>query len=276
MQSSKVPEGTIDILARSFPQTEKLRVVIADDERPARSFLEGMLRSFDDVKLVGTAANGVEAVTLIESKKTDLALLDVQMPELDGLGVVRLLRKNRTPLIAFVTAYDQHAVRAFDVNAVDYLLKPVDAARLRQTIDRVKERLEREDYKSEETERVRAAAADYESSKPLERIAVRRGDEIVLVPVSRLFSIVADGELLHLRTQENETHTICYRLRDLAARLNPNCFVRLGRGAVVNVDMIRRIVPVPGGTFTVVLADGQELRVSRIQSRLLREKFLRL
>ena len=276
MQSSKVPEGTIDILARSFPQTEKLRVVIADDERPARSFLEGLLRSFDDVKLVGTAANGVEAVTLIESKKTDLALLDVQMPELDGLGVVRLLRKNRTPLIAFVTAYDQHAVRAFDVNAVDYLLKPVDAARLRQTIDRVKERLEREDYKSEETERVRAAAADYESSKPLERIAVRRGDEIVLVPVSRLFSIVADGELLHLRTQENETHTICCRLRDLAARLDPNCFVRLGRGAVVNVDMIRRIVPVPGGTFTVVLADGQELRVSRIQSRLLREKFLRL
>src|SRR5437867_7405855 len=276
MQSSNVPEGTIDIFARSFPQTEKLRVVIADDERPSRSFLEGMLRSFDDVKLVGTAANGVEAVTLIESKKTDSALLDVQMPELDGLGVVRLLRKNRTPLIAFVTAYDQHAVRAFDVNAVDYLLKPVDAARLRQTIDRVKERLEREDYKSEETERVRAAAADYESSKPLERIAVRRGDEIVLVPVSRLFSIVADGELLHLRTQENETHTICYRLRDLAARLNPNCFVRLGRGAVVNMDMIRRIVPVPGGTFTVVLADGQELRVSRIQSRLLREKFLRL
>ena len=91
-------------MARSFPQTEKLRVVIADDERPARSFLEGLLRSFDDVKLVGTAANGVEAVTLIESKKTDLALLDVQMPELDGLGVVRLLRKNRTPLIAFVTA----------------------------------------------------------------------------------------------------------------------------------------------------------------------------
>src|SRR5438093_3997480 len=159
MQSSKIPEGKVDILARSFPQTEKLRVVIADDERPARSFLEGMLRSFDDVKLVGTAANGVEAVTLIESKKTDLALLDVQMPELDGLGVVRLLKKNRTPLIAFVTAYDQHAVRAFEVNAVDYVLKPVEAARLRRTIDRARERLERDDYRTEETERVRAAAS---------------------------------------------------------------------------------------------------------------------
>jgi len=263
-------------MGQSFPETEKLRVVIADDERPARSFLEAVLRRFDDVELVGAAANGVEAVALIESKKPDLALLDLQMPELDGLGVVRLLRKNRTPLIAFVTAYDQHAVRAFEVNAVDYLLKPVEASRLRQTIDRVKERLEREDYKSEETERLRAAAAEYESTKPMQRIPVRRRDEIVLVPVSQLVSIVAEGELLHLRTQEKETHTICFRLRDLATRLDPNCFVRLGRGAVVNVDMIRRIVPVPGGTFIVILADGQQLPVSRIQSRLLREKFLRL
>src|SRR5438094_4880940 len=199
-------------MGQSFPETEKLRVVIADDERPARSFLEAVLRRFDDVELVGAAANGVEAVALIESKKPDLALLDLQMPELDGLGVVRLLRKNRTPLIAFVTAYDQHAVRAFEVNAVDYLLKPVEASRLRQTIDRVKERLEREDYKSEETERVRAAAADYEAEggKPLLRIPVRRRDEIVLVPVNQLVSIVADGELLNLRTTDNETHTICY------------------------------------------------------------------
>jgi two-component system LytT family response regulator len=266
----------LHFMGTPIPKAEKLRIVIADDERPARSFLEAALRRFDDVQLVGAAANGVEAVALIESKKPDFALLDLQMPELDGFGVVRLLRKNRTPLIAFVTAYDQHAVRAFQVNAVDYLLKPVEAARLRQTIDRVKERLEQEDYKSEETERVRAAAAEYESSKPLQRIPVRHRDEIVLVPVSQLVSIVAEGELLHLRTQENETHTICFRLRDLEARLDPSRFVRLGRGAVVNVDTIRRIVPVPGGTFMVVLADGQELRVSRIQSRLLREKYLRL
>src|ERR671936_220635 len=132
---------------------EKLRVVIADDERPARSFLETILRKFDDVQLVGTATNGMEAVALIESKKPDLALLDLQMPELDGLGVVRLLKKNRTPLIAFVTAYDEHAVRAFEVNAVDYILNPVEAARLRQTLDRARERLERDDYKAEAAER---------------------------------------------------------------------------------------------------------------------------
>jgi two-component system LytT family response regulator len=258
--------------------TDKLRVVIADDERPARSFLAAILRKFDDVHLVGEATNGMEAVTLIETKRPDLALLDLQMPELDGLGVVRLLKKNRTPLIAFVTAYDEHAVHAFEVNAIDYVLKPVEPARLRQTIDRVKERLEREDYHSEEIDRVRAAAADYEAegAKPLQRIPVRHRDEIVLVPVNQLVSIVADGELLNLRTTDHETHTICYRLRDLTARLEPARFVRLGRGTVVNVDMIRRIVPVPGGTFTVFLSDNQEFRVSRIQSRILREKLLRL
>src|SRR5919197_4026558 len=144
---------------------DKVRIVIADDERAARSFLEAILRTFDDVELVGAAANGMEAIGLIESVQPDLALLDLQMPELDGLGVVRLLRKNRTPLIAFVTAYDEHAVRAFELNAVDYILKPVEAARLRQTINRAKERLESEDYRSEEAERIRRAAAEYEGER---------------------------------------------------------------------------------------------------------------
>src|SRR5213593_2484056 len=177
---------------------DKLRVVIADDERPARSFLASILRTFDDVEIVGEAANGMEAVALIESKRPDLALLDLQMPEVDGLGVVRLLKKNRTPLVAFVTAYDEYAVRAFEVNAVDYILKPVEAPRLRQTIDRARERLEREEYKSEAVERVRAAVSDYEAvgGRPLFVLFKQKTEyEIVLVPVSQIVSIVAEGEL---------------------------------------------------------------------------------
>ena len=258
---------------------DKLRVVIADDERPARSFLAAILGRFGDVDLLGEAVNGMEAVTLIESKQPDLALLDLQMPEVDGLGVVRLLKKNRMPLVAFVTAYDEYAVRAFEVNAVDYILKPVESARLRQTIDRARERLEHEEYKSEAAERVRAAVSDYEAAgvRPLlERIPVRRHDEIVLVPVSQIVSIVADGELLHLRTGTNETHTIAYRLRDLAVRLDATRFMRLSRGAIINVDTIRRIIRMPGGLFTVVLNDNQEFPVSRLQSRLLRDQLLRL
>ena len=258
---------------------DKLRVVIADDERPARSFLGAMLRTFKDVEVIGEASNGMEAVQMIEKLRPDLALLDLQMPEVDGLGVVRLLRKNRTPLVAFVTAYDEYAVRAFELNAVDYLLKPVESVRLRQALDRAKERLEREDYQVEETERVRTAVADYEAAggKPLlQRIPVRRRDEIVLVPVRQILSVVADGELLHIRTTDNETHTICYRLRDLAARLEPGIFVRLGRGTLVNVDMIKRVVTMPGGTFNVILTNNEEFRVSRLQSRVLREQLLRL
>jgi two-component system, LytTR family, response regulator len=255
---------------------DKVRVVVADDERRARSFITAMLRKFDDVDVVGEAVNGPEAVTLIESKRPHFALLDLHMPELDGFGVVRLLKKNRMPLVTFVTAFDEYAVRTFEANSLDYILKPVKAERLRHTVHRVKEALEREDYKSDETERIRAAAADYEDGKLLERIPVRRRDEIVLVPAGQLVSIVAEGEFLHLRTTQNENHTLCYRLRDLAARLEPTRFVRLGRGAIVNIDMIRRIVPVAGGMFTIVLTDNQEFRVSRIQSRVLRERLLRL
>jgi two-component system, LytTR family, response regulator len=253
-----------------------VRVVVAGDGRRARSAITAILRKFDDVDVIGEAINGTEAVALIESKRPHLALLDLHLPELDGFGVVRLLKKNRMPLVTFVTTFDEYAVRTFEANSLDYILKPVKAEQLRQTVDRVKNGLERQDYKSDETERIRAAAADYDDGKLLERIPVRRPDEIVLVPAGQLVSIVAEGEFLHLRTTDNEIHTICYRLRDLAARLEPRLFVRLGRGAIVNIDMIRRIVPIGGGMFRIVLTDNQEFRVSRIQSRVLRERLLRL
>jgi two-component system LytT family response regulator len=260
--------------------TEKLRVLIADDERPARSFLASTLRTFNDVDLVAEASNGTEAVQLIEEKRPDIALLDLQMPELDGLGVVRLLRKNRAPLVIFVTAYDRFAVEAFEVNAVDYLLKPVDLARLREALDRASERLERDDYRSEQSAHIDAAATDLELSSlrgsRIERIPVRRRDDIILVPVNQIASVVAEGELLHIRTAENKKYTISYRLRDLASRIDPSRFISLGRGSLVNVQMIRRIVPMPGGTYMVYLTNQQQFRASRIQSRVLREQLLRL
>jgi len=255
--------------------TAKLRVVIADDERPARSFLAAMLRNFEDVEIVGEAKDGSEAVEFIEREKPDLALLDLQMPELDGLGVVRLLRKDATPLIAFVTAYDEYAVRAFEVNAVDYLLKPVDSSRLRQTLNRAQERLEQADVRATETSHLRAAAADYEAATRrdyLERVPVRERNEIVLLPVQNIASVVADGELLHITTSSNERYAINYRLKELEARLNPAKFTRLSRGTIVNIDMITRVSPMPGGTFVVTLANNQKLAASRLQSRVLRDQ----
>jgi two-component system LytT family response regulator len=257
---------------------DKLRVFLADDERPARSVLRAMLESFDDVTVVGEARDGAEAIAVIETVRPDLALLDFEMPEVGGLDVVRLLRKDRLPMIAFVTAYDAYAVRAFELNAVDYLLKPVDPARLRETIGRAHERLDNRDARTEASVAVHAAVDSLvaESSGMLRRIPVRKRSDIVLVPVEDLATIVADGELLHLTTARGEKHTITYRLKDLEARLDPQLFVRLSRGILVNITMIRKVAPLTGGTYIFTMTTGQELEASRLQSRMLRQRLLKL
>ncbi|MBS1796060.1 MAG: response regulator [Acidobacteria bacterium] len=258
---------------------EKLRIVIADDERPAREFLKAVLREFADAEIVGEAENGADAVELIKRLKPDLALLDLRMPEISGLEAVRLLRRSQMPLVAFVTAYDEYAVQAFEVNAVDYLLKPVEKSRLRETLNRAHERLEQEDWQSQETANIKSAAAAYDESarrEYLERIPVKKQEEIFLVPVAEIAAVVADGELLHLTTDKNRKYVINYRLKDLEMRLAPDRFVRLSRGALVNLEMIARVSPLPGGTYLIALKNGQEIASSRIQSRVLREKILRL
>jgi two-component system LytT family response regulator len=257
----------------------RLRVVIADDERPARSFLAALLRSFEDVLIVAEAETGKEAVAAIERERPDLALLDLQMPELDGIGVVRMLKKQEMPLIAFVTAYDEYAVRAFEMNAVDYLLKPVEKTRLREAINRAQGRIEHAEMVAEQSHRVGEAMAAYESSPRtpyLERIPVRRRDEILIVPVAHIASIVAEGEMLYLTTTKNERHAITYRLKDLETRLDPAHFVRLGRGTLANVDLVVKVNVMPGGTHVAVLSNGQKLQVSRLQSRVIRERLLKL
>ncbi len=263
---------------------DKLRVVVADDERPARSYLVAMLGTFENVEIVGEAEDGQEAIEIIEHEKPDLALLDLQMPEVDGLGVVRLMKKSHMPLVAFVTAYDEYAVRAFELNAIDYLLKPVEGSRLAQTLRRVQERLEQaeqpSDVRREEAANLHSAIEAYEREAPrtyLDRIPVRRnGGEIILLPSRHIMCVVAEGELLHIQIAGNESYTINYRLKDLEVKLDPKRFVRLSRGTLCNREMIERVNPLPGGTYTVTLSTGQQLQVSRMQSRILREQLLRL
>jgi len=258
----------------------RIRVLIADDERPARSFLASILRSFEDVDLVGEATNGTEALGMIEEDPPDLALLDLQMPEIDGLGVVRRLSPQPIPLIAFVTAYDEHAVDAFELNAIDYLLKPVARGRLRETLNRVQERLEQAELQPdparETTPRLLAPALPSVERCPtlyLERIPIRKREEILLIPVREVASIVAEGELLHLTTHQKATYTISYRLKDLEARLDPQQFIRLGRGTLANLHSLQRVSPLPGGTYLATLSNGQQLHISRLQGRQLHHLF---
>lgn len=258
---------------------DKIRVLIADDERPAREFLKTMLGRFADVELVAEAENGSEALELIRDRRPDLALLDLQMPGASGIEVVKLLRKSQMPLVAFVTAHDEFAVQAFAVSAIDYLLKPIEPARLRETVDRAKVRLEEADWRDRETVKIRAAAEAYEATSAgayLERIPVKKRDDIFLIPVAEVASIVADGELLQITTSANQRFVINHRLKDIENRLAPERFVRLSRSALANLDLIAKISPMPGGTYSVVLKNGQEIASSRLQSKILRERLFRL
>ena len=255
-----------------------LRVVVADDERPARRFLTGLLKASADVEVVGEASNGPDAVALIEAERPALALLDLQMPELGGFDVVRRVSRAALPLVAFVTAFDEFAVEAFELNAIDYLLKPVQRERLEDTLARARQRLSRGGA-ADHRATVMAAATAYERAarrQYLERLPVRHRDEVLLVPVRQIASVVAEGELLHITTSANERYTIAYRLHALETRLDPRRFVRLARGTLANVDLIARVSPMPGGTYVATLSNGQELAVSRIRSRVLRETLLKI
>ena len=258
--------------------TAPIRVLIADDERPARSLLTALLATQSDVVLVGEATDGQDALEKIVALRPDLALLDLQMPQLDGMEVVRLLDREQMPLVAFVTAWDQHALEAFELNAIDYVLKPVEGGRLRETLNRAQERLEKRELRDEATDSVRRVAEGLASSSdtPLRWIPVRRKDETRLVAVADVSSIIADGELLHLYTLDRTRLTITYRLKDLEARLESADWIRLGRGTLARVSSIERLVAMPGGTFVARMKTGQELSVSRLQSKVLRDRLLKL
>ncbi len=256
-----------------------LRIVIADDERPAREYLKKLVSKIDEVEIVGEAENGLDAVDLIGRLTPDLALLDLQMPELSGLEVVKKISEDKMPLVAFVTAFDNYAVQAFELNAIDYLLKPVELPRLRETIARAFQRLENVDWRGVERKRLQAATETIENTSGsgfLKRIPVRMRDDIYLVPVDDIASIVADGELLYLTTADRTKYTINYRLKDLEARLDPELFVRLSRGSLANIRMVDRITPFAGGTYIVHLINGQELNSSRLQSKALRTELLKI
>jgi two-component system LytT family response regulator len=256
-----------------------LRIVVADDERPARRFLTGVLKTCEGVQLAGEAASGQEAIDLIIRERPHLALLDLQMPEIGGLDVVRRLPTEHLPLIAFVTAFDDYAVEAFELNAIDYLLKPVEKARLQATFDRARERLRRAEPAEARAAALASAGQAYERAtrrQYLERVPVRLRDEVIILPVRQIASIVAEAELLHITTIGNDRYTITHRLHALEARLDPRRFIRLGRGTLANLDLITRLSPMPGGTYQATLSNGQELSVSRIQARVLRETLLKL
>ncbi|MEO8335448.1 MAG: LytTR family DNA-binding domain-containing protein [bacterium] len=238
-----------------------MRVVIADDEPLARERCASLLATHADVQVVAICTSGVETVAAIRRERPDVALLDIRMPDGDGFEVIDALDELERPIVVFTTAYDAFALRAFEVNAVDYLLKPLNPSRFDEAFARVRRRrLGERDGPREGLERLleefrRARAAP-------ERLIARRGAAVTVVAVERIDWIEADGNYARLHS-EGAVHLIRESLSGLSARLDSHRFLRIHRSAIVNLERIRSIEPLFHGEFQLELNTGAKLTVSR-------------
>jgi DNA-binding LytR/AlgR family response regulator len=247
-----------------------IRTLIVDDESPARHRLRRMLANIEVVEIVGEAESGVQAVEMIERHTPDLVLLDIQMPGLDGFGVIEALED--PPLIIFVTAYDEYAIRAFEVHALDYLLKPFSQQRLERSIHRAREELiEGRDFAARLAPVLEGLA---DRGQFVTRLAVhdRRGarSRIRVVDVDEVdwFGIESDEVILHVG---EDVYAVPRTLTELESRLDPDCFFRAHRSAIVNLDRIQEIIPWFKGSHKLRLTTGAEVDLSRRRARVLRE-----
>jgi two-component system, LytTR family, response regulator len=251
---------------------EKISVLVVDDEAPARQRLVDLLRAETSVDVIFEADDGLAAVKAIEERKPDLVFLDVQMPELDGLGVMEAVGADAMPLTVFVTAYDQHAVRAFEANALDYLLKPFSDQRFEATMARVHGRLNERSLHEfgQRLARMIASAElkpDTQAAQPgrpnaLDRLVVKSNGATRFIRAIDIDWIEAAGVYVNLHSGGKE---VLYRssLADLAERLDPARFIRVHRSTIVNIESILQLEPISHGEFDVVLKNGARTRISR-------------
>jgi two-component system LytT family response regulator len=244
----------------------KLRTLIVDDESPARDRLRSLLAGNDLVELIGEAADGAEAVERIDQSAPDLVLLDIQMPVLDGFEVLEAL--DGPPAIIFVTAYDEYAIRAFEVNALDYLLKPFSQQRLDNAISRAYQELA---AGHEFAQKIKPLLQGFgEQKRYLRRLAVRAGDRFLVLDTSEIDWIEAKqgGVVLHVGAGE---YTVNRTLVQLESRLDATRFFRAHRSLIVNLDRVEEIVPWFAGGHKLRLIDGTEVDLSRSRAKDLRE-----
>jgi len=233
-----------------------MRTVIVDDEAPARALLRELLAAHPDVEIVAECANGFEAVKAVTEMSPDLLLLDVRMPKLDGFEVLELIERNLA--VVFITAYDEHAVRAFEVHAVDYLLKPFSPERLAQALDRVRSRVG--DDRSLPLADLAAAAAP--RSSPPDRLLVRDGTRVQVIPVDRIDYIEAQDDYVSIRS-EGKSHMKQQTISDLETSLDSRRFVRIHRSYILNVERLSRLELYAKDSRIAILTDGTKLPVSR-------------
>ena len=246
----------------------QLKTLIVDDEPVARKVLREELESIDDVEIVGEADNGAEALDKITACRPDLVLLDLQMPGIGGLDVVRRLKHAaRMPVIVIVTAYDKYALQAFDAGAIDYLLKPVSQERLAEAVQRA-----RRVTKQEAVERVAQLQeiAEPASSPRTKRIVGRVGEEYFLLSADEIYAFQAEGDLVWIVTAKRK-YLATQTLKVLQERLKNTCFRRIHRNALVNVDHVRKMSALSSQRWLITLSNDQEFIASKRQARSVRQ-----
>jgi two-component system LytT family response regulator len=251
-----------------------IRTILVDDEKLATQGLMLRLEKFPDVEVIDTCSNGREAIRKIKTEKPDLVFLDIQMPGFDGFSVVKGVMEIEPPLFVFVTAYQEHAVRAFEANAVNYLMKPVEEDKLADTLERVRVRLS-EKRSAEEAEKlktvlaevapdaVEAAPDEGESAGRYEKlINIKDKGQIFRVDVDSIERIEAAGDYMVIYTADNSL-ILRETMKDLERRLDPRVFQRVHRSTIVNLDQVRQVKPHTNGECFLVLDSGAQVKVSR-------------
>ncbi len=252
-----------------------IRTIIVDDEKLAIQGLQLRLESFEDIEVIGTCANGREAIRKIKTEKPDLVFLDIEMPGFDGFSVVKGVMEIEPPLFVFVTAFQEHAIRAFEANAVNYLMKPVDVDKLADTVERVRIRLSEKRSAEEAANLMNVLAevapdaaeefaeSESETSERFERLLnIKDQGKIFRVEVGSIEHIEAAGDYMCIYTGENSL-ILRETMKDLERRLDPRKFQRVHRSTIVNLDQVRQVKPHTNGECFLVLDSGAEVKVSR-------------
>jgi two-component system LytT family response regulator len=240
-----------------------LRALISDDEPLARTALLRLLKGDRDLSVIGQCGDGESAVRAIEQLQPDLVFLDVQMPEMDGFQVVEAIGVERTPVTIFVTAFDRYAIRAFDANAVDYLLKPFAPDRLWRAVSRARDRFHGRQDK-EAAQRLFSLLGSRYQSDYAQRLTVASGGRILFVSVADIDWIEAEGNYARLHVGRR-VYDVRETLQALVEQLDPREFIRIHRSTIVNIRRVREVQPWFQGSHIVLLQNGEELRMSRYQ-----------
>jgi two-component system LytT family response regulator len=240
-----------------------LRILIVDDEPLARERVRMMLAAHDDVMVVGECGDGHQAVASVRDLRPDVLFLDVQMPGLDGFGVLRALDDELLPYVIFVTAYDRYAVQAFDVHALDYVLKPFRAERLDQALERARAAARRATGETIDSTRLREMLASLTAEqREKQRLVVKSSGRVFFLKVDEIDRVEAEGNYVRLHMGE-QSHLLRETMKGMEAVLDPAQFIRIHRSTIVNVDRIKELQPLFHGEYAVILRDGTRLVASR-------------